>query len=93
MQELHRTGGNTEPNLGGCTQESMYTGCQSKVGTPLNWGQAYLQVLKGRLRKQMMEMVGCEGRMLEAGGARDNYQCELLWRLPFLEKSSSIHQG
>ena len=33
-QKHHRTGGNRDTTLGGCTQDFMCTGSQDKAGTP-----------------------------------------------------------
>ena len=38
VQELHRTGGNRDSTPGEHTQDSMSTGSQGKVGTPLEYG-------------------------------------------------------
>ena len=81
LQDFHRTGGNRNSSLGGCTQGLGCTRAQGKKRWPHKWlGQTYLLVLEGPLRRSGSgaAVAHCGDRDTRGGGSGN---CSLAWAL------------
>ena len=78
-QEFHRTGGNRNSTLGGCTQGLLCTKTQGKQWTRKRQGQTYLVVLEGLLwRWGGVAVVSCRDKDT---GSSNSGEYSLVWTL------------